>query len=115
MLSVQMYVCIDVWMYRCMDVGFSSTSKGKTTLSNENVMTDFHKTWYVGSGGAQVLRTWSVITECAYLTPHLHICSNNKKVKYPEFCMDYIDETCYVSSDGHKYYPRSLFSSNVHI
>ena len=36
--------------------------------------------------------------------------ANNKKVKYPEFCMDYIDETWYVGSDGHKYYPRSLFS-----
>ena len=103
---------------------------------------------------------WSVLTECAYLITHLHICSdwlitkkkrniqssvwatlmklgmwvvmgtstthlvcchrmrmfntsfayllwlaNNKKVKYPEFCMGYIDETWYVGSDGHKYYP----------
>ena len=38
-------------MYVCTDVGFSSTSKGKPSLSNENAMTDFHKTWYVGSGG----------------------------------------------------------------
>ena len=30
--------------------------------------------------------------------------ANNKKVKYPEFCMAYIDETWYVGSDGHKYY-----------
>ena len=32
-------------------------------------------------GGAQVLPTWAVITECAYLIPHVHICSdlaNNK-------------------------------------
>ena len=28
--------------------------------------------------------------------------ANNKKVKYPEFCMGYIDETWYVGSDGHK-------------
>ena len=27
--------------------------------------------------------------------------ANNKKVKYPEFCMGYIDETWYVGSDGH--------------
>ena len=26
---------------------------------------------------------------------------NNEKVKYPEFYMDYIDETWYVGSDGH--------------
>ena len=64
--------CIDV----CNDVGFTSTSKGKPLLSNENAMTDFRQTWYVGSGGAQVLPTWSVVTECAYLIPHLHICSD---------------------------------------
>ena len=34
--------------------------------------------------------------------------ANNKKVKYPEFCMGYIDETWYVGSDGHKYYPCGL-------
>ena len=34
-----------------MDVGFSSTSKDKPLLSNENAMTDFRQTWYVGSGG----------------------------------------------------------------
>ena len=30
--------------------------------------------------------------------------ANNKKDKYPEFCMGYIDETWYVDSDGHKNY-----------
>ena len=40
-------------------------------------MTDFCQTWYVGcGGGAQILPTWSVVTECAYLIPHLHICSD---------------------------------------
>ena len=29
--------------------------------------------------------------------------------------MGYIDETWYVGSDGHKYYPCGLSSSNVHI
>ena len=29
--------------------------------------------WVVG---ALVLPTWSVVTECAYLTPYLHICSD---------------------------------------
>ena len=28
--------------------------------------------------------------------------------------MDYNDETWYVDSDGHKYYPRSLSSPNAH-
>ena len=41
--------------------------------------------------------------------------ANNKKIKYPEFCMGYIDETWYVGSDGHKYYPRGLSSLNAHI
>ena len=42
--------------------------------------------------------------------------ANNKKIKYPEFCMGYIDETWYVGSDGHKYYPCGRLSSpNVHI
>ena len=35
----------------CNAVGFSLTSKGKPSLSNENAMTDFRQTWYVGSGG----------------------------------------------------------------
>ena len=29
--------------------------------------------------------------------------------------MGYIDETWYVGSDGHKYYPRGLSSPTVHI
>ena len=41
--------------------------------------------------------------------------ANNKKVKYPEFCMGYIDETWYVGSDGHKYYSCRLSSPNAHI
>ena len=68
--NVCMYVCMHMYWYK-----ISSTSKGKPSLSNENAMTDFHQTWYVGSG-AQLLTTWSVVTECAYLIPHLHICSD---------------------------------------
>ena len=89
-----------------MYVGFSSTSKGKPLLSNENAMTDFCQTWYVDSGGPQLLPMWSVVTECANLTPNLRICSDwliTKKSKYPAFHMAYIDETWYVGSDGHKY------------
>ena len=41
--------------------------------------------------------------------------ANNKKIKYPEFCMGYINETLYVGSDGHKYYPCGLSSPNAHI
>ena len=39
----------------------------------------------------------------------------NKKVKYPDFCMGYIDETWYVGSDGHKYYLCGLSSPNARI
>ena len=41
--------------------------------------------------------------------------ANNKKGKYPEVCMGYSDETCYVGSGGHKYYPHGLLSPYVHI
>ena len=39
-LYVQMYVC-----------RFLVNIKGNPSLSNENAMTDFCQTWYVGSGG----------------------------------------------------------------
>ena len=41
--------------------------------------------------------------------------ANNKKDKYPEFCMGYSDEICYVGCGGYKYYPPGLLSPNVHI
>ena len=41
--------------------------------------------------------------------------ANNNKVKYPEFCMGYIDETRCVGTDGHKYCPWGLSSPNAHI
>ena len=40
-LSLHLLRCLDVCMYRCMNVGFSSTSKGKPSLANENAMADF--------------------------------------------------------------------------
>ena len=69
-----MYRCMYVYrcIHVCTDVGFSSTSKGKPLLSNENAMTDFHKTWYVGSGGHNLYGLSS-------LNAHT--------------CMGYIDET----------------------
>ena len=160
------FICHARWL----DVGFSSTKKVNLRFCNDNAMTNFCKTWYVGSGGAHVLPMWSVVTECANLIPHLHICSdwlitkksniqssvwatlmkcgiwvvmmgtsmiqvvcqnwmrtlntsfaylfwlaNNKKGKYPEFCMGYSDETWYVGCSAHKYYPPGLSSPNVHI
>ena len=51
-------------------------------------------------------------TSFAYL---FWLANYKKKVKYPELCMGYIDETWYVGSDGHKYYPCGLSSPNVHI
>ena len=41
--------------------------------------------------------------------------ANNKKVKYLEICMGYIDETWYVGSVGYKYYPCVRSSPNAHI
>ena len=34
------------------------------------------ETWYVGNDGHKYYPIWSVITECAYLIPQLHICSD---------------------------------------
>ena len=58
--SFHLLCCLYGWMSE-----ISSTSNGKPLLSNENAMTDCRQTWYVDSGGAQVLPTWSVVTECA--------------------------------------------------
>ena len=38
-------------MYVWMDVDFLSTKKGKKVNLSVNAMTNFHKTWYVSSGG----------------------------------------------------------------
>ena len=112
----EMYVCTDV----CMDVGFSSTSKGKPLLSNEKAMTVFRQTWYVGSGGGGTSTThvvcchWTRLTNTSFA--YLFWMANNKKSdRYPEFCMGYIDVTWYVGSDGHKHYPCSVSSPNEHI
>ena len=68
-------------------------------------MTDLRKTCYVGSGGHKYY-------PCGLLSPNVHIlylvCISvliglQQKVKYPEFCMGYIDETWYVGIVGHKY------------
>ena len=53
-LSRCLYRCMYVQMSVCSstDVGFSSTSKVNFPFSNEvNAITNFLKTWYVGSGG----------------------------------------------------------------
>ena len=59
------------------------------------------------------------VVKTLYLIPHLHICSdwlNTKKSNIQSsVTMGYIDETWYVGSDGHKYYPCGLLSPNVHI
>ena len=120
-LSRCLYVCMDEWF---MDVGFSSTKK--VNFSKESAMTDSRKTWYVGSGGRKYYPwcTWSVVTKCAYLLPHLHICSADwlitKKTHiqssvWATVTIDDSDETWNVGSAGHKYYPHGLSSSNVRI
>ena len=58
---------------------------------------------------------WSVITECAYLIPHLHICSDwliTKKANNQEFFMGYSDETWYVGSGGYKNNPCESVITN---
>ena len=63
---VTLSVWMDVLMYVCSDVGFSSISKGKPSLYNENAMTDFRQTWYVGSG-------WHKYYPRGLLSPNVHI------------------------------------------
>ena len=101
MLSVHMYVYMSV----------------RPLLSNENAMTDFLQTWYVG-----IADTSTTYVVCHHgmrifntLFAYLFWLADNKNVKYPEFCMGYIDETWYVGSDGHKCYPCGLSSPNAHM
>ena len=68
-----------------------------------------------GTGTTHVVcRHWMPITNTsfAYL---FWLATSNKKVKYPEFCMGYIDETFYVDSDEHKHFPHGLSSPKAHI
>ena len=77
------------------------------------------KTW------AQAKPTWSVVTGCAYSSfSYLFWLANNKKDRNPEFCMSYSDETWYVGSEGHSYYPRvcryrmhnmRIYNTHLHI
>ena len=80
-------------------------------------MTDFRIPWYVGSGGTSsthvVCHNRMLIFNTLFA--YLFWLVNNKNVKYPEFCMAYINETWYVGSDEHKYYQRGLSSPNAHI
>ena len=71
--------------------------------------------WDCGKLWAQVLSMWSVVTKCAYLIPRLHICSDWLITKKSNIKLCKNMPTWYVGSDGHKYYPRSLFSPNTHI
>ena len=52
-----------------------------------------------------VYRHWMCIFNTSFA--YLFRLANNKKDKYPEFCMGCSEETWYVSSGGHKYYPQS--------
>ena len=112
MNTALVFICHAVWMKLS-----HQQKKVNLRFSNENAMTDFRKTWYVGSGGTSTTHVF-----CRHQMPifntsfaYLFWLANNKKVKYLEFCMSYIDETWYVGSDGHKYYPHGLSSQNAHI
>ena len=74
----------------------------------------FHKKGWVENkkGGLKSHSTlwWSVVTKCAYLIPHLHICSDwlitqqqISRVLY--FCMGYSDKMWYLGSGGYKNLP----------
>ena len=56
-------------------------------------MTDFRQTWYVGSGGHKISQLGFRHLMCIFNTSlaYLFWLANNKKVKYPEFCMGFID------------------------
>ena len=62
-------------------------------------MTDFRQSWYLGSDGHKYYQRGLCIFNTSFA--YLFLLASNKKVKYPEFCMGYIDETWYVGSDGH--------------
>ena len=119
-LSFHLSRCLDVPTDVCMDVGFSSTSKGKPLLSNENAMTNFRQTWYVGSGGTNttqvVCRHRMRIFNTSFA--YLFCLANNKKSNIQSSVWAALMKLGLwgsVGSDGHKYYPRSLSLPNAHI
>ena len=72
-------------------------------------MTDFHKTWCVGSDRHKCYpRGLSSLCILNSSFAYLLWLANNKKGKYQEFCMDYSDKTLYVGSSGLKYNPCVL-------
>ena len=73
MLEGPVFICDAVCMDGCQ---ISSTSKGKSSLSNENAMTDFRQTWYVGSGGLKYYPRGLSSPNAHKLIPHLHISSD---------------------------------------
>ena len=95
---------------------FPIHKKRNLRLTNKNAVTDFHESLYVGGGGNKFyphcLLCQMHILSNAF--SYLLCLANNKEGKYPEFCMDYSDETWYVSSVGYKYHPQGLSSPNAH-
>ena len=92
-------------------------ANNKKVKYSEFCMSYIDETWYVGSDGHKYYpcgcrhQMHIFTTALAYL----FWLANNKKVKYSEFCMGCIDKTCYVGSDGYKYYPCGLPSPNAYI
>ena len=82
-------------------------------------MTDFGKTWYVGSGTGGPSTTHVVCRNQMHIFntsfAYLFWLANNNEGKFSEFCIGYSDETWYVRSGGQKYYPCGLPSLNVDI
>ena len=65
------------------------------------------ETWYVSSSGLKYYPCALLLSMRILSTSFAHLfwLANNKKCKYPEFCMGYSDETWYTSSGRHRYYP----------
>ena len=75
------------------------------------------ETCYVGSDGLKYYPCGLSSSHAQFSTSFAYLfwLANNQKIKYLEFCIGYIDETWYVGSDGHKYYPCGLSSPSVNI
>ena len=110
-------VCTDVCMYVYTDVRSRQHQKVNLCSLMRTQWPIFVKLgmWVVGDTSTThvVCRLGMCIFNTSFA--YLFWLANNKKIKYPEYCMGYIDETWYVGSDGHKYYPCVLSSPNAHI
>ena len=120
-LSFHLSHCLYGWMYWCMQL-FTDVRSRQHQKVNLRSLIRTKCSIFVELGMWVVGGTSTTHVVCHHLMrlfntslAYLFWLANNKKVKYHEFCMGYIDETWYVGSDGHKHYPCGLLSLNAHI